>query len=386
MSSETIKEFLVALGFKTDEVKLKKFTDGIGVATKHVFELGAAVEGIALTIGLGVSKFAANLEQLYFSSMRTASSATALKSWGRAAEDFGVSADEALSSVEALSLFMKNYGGEGQVGSLFGIKTRDAKGNMLGGQDIKQEIAESMQQRHMSLQKALQFGGMVGLGPAEIQAMMKPEFLDRFNTLQNRLTKAGFPEAARHAHAFMMSLRDLGDQLVIIGTRVEDALQKKLGWSLQSIVDWLAQNQAWIISQVTAIASWFVDSFNTILNWTIAHWPEIKRIVSEALAGIKTAYEIVAPALKWLFEQFVSLDHATDGWSTKVIALTVALNWFTGGAATAGVWADGGGVFPVRGRHRRSRRGGYRTRGAIRQSIREQLARTNRRSVQRLDL
>ena len=42
--STVIKEFLVALGFKVDEAKLKKFTQGIDTTTKFVGKLGLGVE------------------------------------------------------------------------------------------------------------------------------------------------------------------------------------------------------------------------------------------------------------------------------------------------------------------------------------------------------
>ena len=64
---EVIREFLVSLGFKTDQKSLKDFSNGIENATKNVVKLVAAIQGAALTVGAGVAAFASNLEQLYLS-------------------------------------------------------------------------------------------------------------------------------------------------------------------------------------------------------------------------------------------------------------------------------------------------------------------------------
>lgn len=48
--TETIKSFLVGLGFKVDESSERKFTDSVARATKTAMALGAAVEAAALTV------------------------------------------------------------------------------------------------------------------------------------------------------------------------------------------------------------------------------------------------------------------------------------------------------------------------------------------------
>ncbi len=103
--SETsvIKEFLVALGFRTDEAALKNFQSGIDKASKAVFGLAAAIETTAVGVAAGVARWASGLEALYFASIRTGSSAASLKAFDRAAQDFGASAGEALGSVEGLA-------------------------------------------------------------------------------------------------------------------------------------------------------------------------------------------------------------------------------------------------------------------------------------------
>src|SRR5579863_4079134 len=109
--SNIIKEFLVLLGFRVDEPALKKFENGIVQATKVTFALGAAVEAVAVSVGIGVAKFAANLEQLYFAANRTHASATQLRAFGRTAQGMGVSLEEATGSIENLQHFIRTTPG-----------------------------------------------------------------------------------------------------------------------------------------------------------------------------------------------------------------------------------------------------------------------------------
>lgn len=335
MATETIKEFLVALGFKSDEAALKKFTNGIEQATKVVFGLAAAVEAGALTVAIGVEKFASNLETLYFASQRTGGSATALKAFGRAAQDFGASAEDAQGSIESLAAFMRNNpAAEGFLHGL-GVGTRDAKGQMRDTVDIMGDFAKFMASKPTYL--AHQYAELMGVSDKLMLAMRNPEFSKDLEKIFAELKKAGFEKAADDAHKFMMDLRRLGDQLVIFGTMVQDALQNKLKISLESITEWMQQNGPWLADQVARIASMLIDQFNAILAWSKAHWPEIKEFVKQAFDGITAAINLVKPALEWVYDQFVKLDHATDGWSTKLIALVAALRFMGLGGIVTGL-------------------------------------------------
>lgn len=323
--SSIIREFLVRLGFVSDEPALKKFEDGIAQATKAVVTLGTAIEATAVAVGIGVARFASNLEALYFASTRTGASATNLKAFDRAARDMGASAGEAQASIESLARFMRNNpGGEGAIASWFGINTRDAHGKQLDPVQMAMAIAKSMQA--MPQWEALMLGGKAGLSENTILAMLNPAFAKNFDTISERLKKAGFQDAAEHAHRFMEQLRTLGDYLVILGTRIEDALQQKLGISLKTITDWVRDNQQWIIDHVVAIGEWFIDTFNKVLLWTKFNWPQIQAHITTAIFGINWAWEMyLKPALEWMLSKFSELDEKTGGWASTLLLLAAGL-------------------------------------------------------------
>jgi hypothetical protein len=108
-SSSVIREFLVKLGVSVDDAALSKFKDGIENVSKSVFKLAAAVEGAAVAVAIGVTRFAGNLEQLYFASQRTNTSANNIKAFQRTIQDFGGSAEGAMSSIEGFASYLPRW-------------------------------------------------------------------------------------------------------------------------------------------------------------------------------------------------------------------------------------------------------------------------------------
>jgi hypothetical protein len=135
----------------------------------------------------------------------------------------------------------------------------------------------------------------------------------------------------------MMQLRRLGDQLTIFGTQIEDALQRKLKISIEGLTTWLRNNGPQLADQLITVANNLLDSFNDLLHWTEQHWPQIARMIGEAFTAINKAIDLMKPAVIWVYDQFVKLDGATDGWSTKLLTLAAALKLIGAGGIISGI-------------------------------------------------
>lgn len=289
--SSIIKEFLVALGFKVDEEQFKKFDEGLGRATKGVVALGAAVLTLGTTMAYGVEKFANNLERLYFASKRTGESATQLRAFTRAAQDFGVSQDEAMSSVESFSRYIRNNPG---AAGFLGVTTHfDANGNLTNGFEALMQFGKRL--ASMPTYLANQYASQAGISDNLMLAFRDPSFAQNVKSVYDRLNNAGFDKAARDAHEFMVQLRETGDYLVVLGTQVYEAITKQLGGGLKEL-------NAWMRAHGKEITQEIVDGFNKL----IAIGAEVKTF------------------LTWLLDKFIELDKATDGWSTKILGVVIA--------------------------------------------------------------
>ena len=367
MSSDVIKSFLVELGFKHDEKAITQFKAGIGQATKVVVGFATAVEAAAAAVAIGVTKFASNLESLYFASIRTGTAAASLKAFDRAAQSFGASAGEALSSAEGLARFFRNNpaGGSyvnallGQVGeSAYGAngELKDTSELMLSLGKLFQKNASN----HMGAQNHL-IADMLGINEKTMLAIMSGEFERKYHAVQKRLNDPAFKHATEGAHKFMDSLRALGDQLFIFGVRVVDVLQDKFGYSLDKITDWMRANGKWLADKVTDLIGGFIDDFKKVLDWLSEHGPAIKKQILDAFGAVETSYKTIKPAMEWMFDELKKLDDATGGWSTRLLVMSGLLKALGAtdiiagilrlGAAFLGLGAGiaGGGLLAIAG-------------------------------------
>lgn len=291
---DVIKEFLVGLGFKVDQKGMKDFTTGITTATKSVEKLVAVIAGASLSVAAGVSAFASNLEGLYFASQRVGSSAESLKSAEYAARDLGASAGEARGSIEGVAKFLRNIpGGEGFLQNL-GVQTRDANGNLRDTADILVNIGQKL--KAMPWSQAILYANELGIDERTLRAIQDDKFGAKLEQNRKKLRDSGLDQATVDAHAFMEVLRSIGLQFETFSIQVQAALMDKLGPDLQRFAQWFEQNGPMVANRLADI---------------------IVKMVELA--------EKSGPYLEDIWKFFVDLDEATDGWSTKIIALLYLL-------------------------------------------------------------
>ncbi|AOK00190.1 mannosyl-glycoprotein endo-beta-N-acetylglucosamidase [Burkholderia vietnamiensis] len=305
--SVVIREFLVALGFKVDEKGLKNFKEGVEGTTKGVKQLIATVSGAALTVSAGVAAFASKLERLYFVSQRTGASATNLRGFEFAARNMGVSAEAATGTIENLARFLRNNpAGEGYLATL-GVQTRNANGELRDTVDIMSDLGKSLANKPTWL--ASQYGNILGIDENLLLAMRNGDF-EKFLKQYREMSKTtGLDKAADDSHRFMTQLRGLGTTFENLGIRVEGAMLQKIGPQLERF-------QRWVDEHGDEIAAKIGDIANTLLK------------VAEA----------VGPPLGKLVDLLLELDRATDGWSTKILLLGVALKALGVFKIVGGLW------------------------------------------------
>lgn len=312
MATETIREFLVALGYKQDEAALKKFEKGITQATKAVFSLAAAVEGTAVLVAAGIAKFASNLEALYFASQRVGISVTNLKAFDRAAQDFGTSAGEMQASLEGLAHQLRiNPQGMGGLLHALGVDLKSTKdGSHITAQSIIQ-LSDAL--RKMPIQRAEAYLPLLGIDEKTLLALRDPNFVEQYRKTLALMRGADWEQAARDAHEFENQIRDLWTLIESIGIKVGNNLAKDFGF--QDVKD-----------------------FNA---WLQAHSDEIAKRVTDAIETILRAAKWLGDKLIWLKDKFADLDTATDGWSTKLILIAAVLKVTGAGSLIGGVLSLG---------------------------------------------
>ncbi|KVH04110.1 mannosyl-glycoprotein endo-beta-N-acetylglucosamidase [Burkholderia anthina] len=305
--SVVIREFLVALGFKVDEKGLKNFKEGVEGTTKGVKQLIATVSGAALTVSAGVAAFASKLERLYFVSQRTHASAANLRGFEFAARNMGVSAEAATGTIENLARFLRNNpAGEGYLATL-GVQTRNANGELRDTVDIMSDLGKSLANKPTWL--ASQYGNILGIDENLMLAMRNGDFEKLLAQYREMSKTTGLDKAADDSHRFMTQLRGLGTSFENLGIRVEGAMLQKIGPQL--------------------------DRFQ---RWMDDHGDEIANRIADIASAILKVAEAAGPPLAKLVDRLIELDRATDGWSTKILLLGVALKALGVFKIAGGIW------------------------------------------------
>lgn len=271
-NADTIKDFLVSLGFDIDQAGANKFEAVLKGVTANVLKVGAVVEGAALSIVGFTTQIANGLDKIYWASQRTGASVQGIKALGYAASQTGSSAESAMSSLEGLAGFMRsNPGAEGFLNRL-GVQTRDASGKMRDTAAIFTGVGQKL--NNMPYYRAKQYAQMLGIDENTLMAMRRG--MNGFTAdYQSMLQKTGFnaDKAAVQSNKFMTSMRGLTSLFGIMRDKIGSNLAGGLAGSLDSLRRRILDNFPKIEETLTRVIKgviWLANAF-TRMAWRLIH-------------------------------------------------------------------------------------------------------------------
>jgi hypothetical protein len=241
MAGETIKEYLVSLGFQVDESGLKKFLGGISDTTKVVTELGAGVVAAAVATVAFVGKMADSVTDLYWASQRLRSGVADIKGFSLGVQQMGGDAAQAQASLENLAAFMRNNpGGERYIHMMLGVDTRDANKNLRSTTDIMNDIGKRLRGLPFWRQKVV--ANFLGIDDMTLMAMDRGlgKVTDRYKQLF-KLAGVNPDKAAEGLKNFHNQLGRLQSTLYVIAVIAAE--------KLEPVVSWLADKLDWLLGQ-----------------------------------------------------------------------------------------------------------------------------------------
>lgn len=269
-NADTIKDFLVSLGFDIDQAGANKFEAVLKGVTANVLKVGAVVEGAALSIVGFTTQIANGLDKIYWASQRTGAAVQGIKALGYAASQTGGSAQAALSSLEGLASFMRsNPGAEGFLNRL-GVHTRDASGKMRDTAAIFTGVGQKLS--NMPYYRAKQYAQMLGIDENTLMAMRRG--MNGFTAdYQSMLQKTGFSadKAAVQSNKFMTSMRGLTSLFGIMRDKIGSNLAGGLAGSLDSLRRRILDNFPKIEETLTRVIEgviWLANAF-TRMAWRL---------------------------------------------------------------------------------------------------------------------
>ncbi|EPA7322270.1 lytic transglycosylase catalytic [Escherichia coli O45:H30] len=269
-NADTIKDFLVSLGFDIDQAGANKFEAVLKGVTANVLKVGSVVEGAALSIVGFTTQIANGLDKIYWASQRTGASVQGIKALGYAASQTGASAESAMSSLEGLAGFIRsNPGAEGFLNRL-GVQTRDASGKMRDTAAIFTGVGQKL--NNMPYYRAKQYAQMLGIDENTLMAMRRG-MNDFTADYQSMLQKTGFnaDKAAVQSNKFMTSMRWLTSLFGVMRDKIGSNLAGGLAGSLDSLRRRILDNFPKIeetLTRVIKVVIWLANAF-TRMAWRL---------------------------------------------------------------------------------------------------------------------
>ncbi|SLQ79556.1 lytic transglycosylase, catalytic [Klebsiella pneumoniae] len=308
MNTETLKDFLISLGFKVDEAGARKFDAVVAGTTLKAIELGVKVEAAALSVVAFTAKIASGLDDLYWASQRTGATVEGIKQIGYAVSQVGGSVDGARGSLENLARFMRNNpGAEGFLNRL-GVQTRDASGNMRDMATIFTGVGQRLSS--MPYYRANQYAQMLGLDENTMMAMRRG--IGQFSGEYTAMAKAiGYNAdvAAVSSNKFMTSLRSFGLMAGMARDKIGSNLANGLAGSIDTLRRQIMENFPKIEGAITAGVKgvlWFgeiigrvvyrlIQLTGDIINWWKSLGTETRQVI-EVFGALMIAWRLLNSA------------------------------------------------------------------------------------------
>ncbi len=265
MNAETIKDFLISLGFDIDEAGGRKFESVVSGVTMNAVKMGAAVEAAALTIVGFTTKIASSLDRLYWQSQRTGATANNIRAIGYAFSQAGGSVEGFNGTLDNLARFLRSTpGAEGFLRNL-GIQTRDAAGNLRDTAQLVTLVGDKLAK--MPYYRANQYAQILGIDESTLLAMRRG--VKGFTSdYQSMLQATGFDsqKAAEQSNKFMTQMRGLANLFGIMRDKIGGNLAGGLAGNLESFRKNILLNFPKIEGTITAVLKKVLSLADSIMT------------------------------------------------------------------------------------------------------------------------
>lgn len=274
-SANMLREYLVGIGFKVDDQQFKKFKAGMETIAKGAKVVSETLATTSTVVAASVAAMASQFEKLYYQSQRTKASAANIQALEFAAEQVGVSADQASNALEGLTTALRtNVGMKGYLKALGVKEAKDSTETLFNLiARLKQMGAPGTAGYNVAAQIAAQFG------IDERTLFHMEQGIDKMRAAYEARKKlaAGFgtdaDKLAAQSREFMNLLRQLEARLLAVTMVVERDL---LPWGIKLLT--------WINNAIDKFGAW--DKKIHDLHPTLAKLLSLVIALGSALGGI----------------------------------------------------------------------------------------------------
>jgi|GEM_PF-6506910 len=354
MSADILKEFLVAVGWKSDEEGARKVGEQIRTMTLGAVALGASLESLAATAFAATARISKTYSDIYYQSKKVGDSAGNIKAFSHAVSQLGGTAEEAGATLEEFSRKI-SAGGPGQEKWLeqFIGQTRDAKGALRETSEMVDSLLHS--KKFLTSPEYLQrrYIEMAGISENVWRASKDPNWQRHIEDAKKFNDAIGLDpqELAKKGQAFTEELRAIWMRIGAI----RDKFLLNLGFEepLKKFKKYLDEHSGDILKNLNAFVE-AVKPFVIAFTNVAIQVGEFASAIAKKLGPDTTAWLIIAglglkftglstvitalvvPAVATLAKALAALMLGSSGAALRGIAAIAGVSL---GAAAAGVAA-----------------------------------------------
>lgn len=220
--TEVLRQFLVSLGFRVDEIQQRKFDTTVKKADETALRLGKTLLTVGAAAQAMVVGFANSFEKLYYLSQRTGTSASDIKAAGAAGKQIGLNAEVIESTIANISRTMKSD--PGVVALIEGLTGKSTAGR--GVDKVMQDVVRSLGKFPDFV--AFDFAQRVGID-ADTYLQLKNN-LDEYVAAQEKNVKlqqemgVNIDKNAEALKRYKQELSDLGTKVELVGLKIAEKL------------------------------------------------------------------------------------------------------------------------------------------------------------------
>jgi hypothetical protein len=294
LAAETIKEFLISLGYKIDEASHRRFLSAIQGAIEPVAKLTATATGAVTAIEAMVARTAKGMNDLYYQAQRTGVVAQSLENLSFAAEQVGLKAKDGAGLMEAFTNSMQvNPGTVGLLRNLGG-EFQEVNGRLSLTDKGLENVIHRL--HDMPRFEALQYGKMLGLDEASINQILNnaDEFIAKIHQSADTAKALGSAEAeaAEKGRAFSNEWSRFGNIISDVWTNVFNKIEPASEHILHILDDNLLEFGKWSheLGDVPAVVATVVASIQGTLTGVMGGIGLITGGISGMFEGIGASF------------------------------------------------------------------------------------------------
>ena len=270
MSAETIKEFLVGLGFEVDQAGLQKFTQGIASATLKVAAIGTAMTAAAAAVVAGVQAVASKYDDI--------------------------------------------AKGEDQFNEL-GISMRDAQGKIKPMGKLFDELAGQLD--GVNSEKAKKALELLGIDGDKLE-LFKDNLADLRDEIEAIDVASGLnlDDAVKESSIFMATWKAMQQEIAkwqILLKKTMDAIAVKIMPMVRTALQRVTQ----VMMNMRKV---FMDNLPKIIATIEPVIKVVFRIVEAFIILVARVASALGTVIGWL----IRVNDATDGWAGYILAAAAA--------------------------------------------------------------